>query len=689
MEAEPRDYYDILGIAHDATHEEVRAAFRHEVKRWHPDLHPEHGKSGEALLRAVEDAWKALGDPARRRAYDRSLRRHRSRRSGRIHGRRDSSSRGTSTRRQDTYEGTREDMWLSVTLKAMVLGLLAIAVSLAVVHFWGSIGEPLRTRTRPARRPRDSKTGSAPRATRVLHALVQAAFERGDETVVNSVGMLLRRVTPGESDHVAKPYYLAVYETTQGEYERVMGKGTNPSRFSDSPDRPVESLYYRDAEAFCYRLSAAEGVRYHLPTVEQWEYACRAGSEAVYSSAELLVYAWFDGNSGRRTHLVGQKRANAFGFHDMYGNVWELCEGTLRRGGSFLTAGHLCQRAGSQFFGASESIGFRVAVSPPAKRPETTVAAVQLPQPLDEPTPQERGDPVVPPPRVRLWQPLFKMLEFVSDAAVSKLAAGSRAVASALLRRRETTTAAVQPSQRSAATVTAAHPPQPPDEPTPQERDRPVAVAPRGPLRPRETPAEVARAPRRAVVVRLVADDPEDPKYDGGRWQTPPKTVDDLDHPLPKEHLWQPSSEMVEAARAAVRGRKANVTNSLGMRLRLIHSASPVRFYISVYETTQGQYETVMGSDANRSFARGNLQRPVENVTFEEAQQFCLRLSRVEGLLYCLPSEEQWKLVCASVVDIHGKRLSERAWHKANSRGITHPVGLKRPNAFGLYDMLG
>ena len=92
------------------------------------------------------------------------------------------------------------------------------------------------------------------------------------------------------------------------------------------------------------RLSALEGLEpyydldswtrrggegYRLPTEAEWEYACRAGARRGSASATMTRplgdYAWFIGNSGEKTHPVGQKRPNAFGLHDMHGNVWEWC----------------------------------------------------------------------------------------------------------------------------------------------------------------------------------------------------------------------------------------------------------------------------------------------------------------------------------------------------------------------------
>ena len=125
-------------------------------------------------------------------------------------------------------------------------------------------------------------------------------------------------------------YYLSATEVTQEQYFKVLGK--HPSKFGPGANLPVEQVSWNDAVAFCKKLTEQEkaagrlpeGFAYTLPTEAEWEYACRAGTEGDYAG-DLNKMAWFKDNSGGKTHPVGKKKPNAWGFYDMHGNVWERC----------------------------------------------------------------------------------------------------------------------------------------------------------------------------------------------------------------------------------------------------------------------------------------------------------------------------------------------------------------------------
>ena len=125
---------------------------------------------------------------------------------------------------------------------------------------------------------------------------------------------------------ISRGFWMGKYEVTQGEWEAVMG--ANPSHFKSCGARcPVESVSWEDVQGFIQKLNedereAGSGNRYRLPTEAEWEYAARAGTTGV-RHGELDLIAWYESNSGGRTHPVGGKRANGWGLHDMLGNVWE------------------------------------------------------------------------------------------------------------------------------------------------------------------------------------------------------------------------------------------------------------------------------------------------------------------------------------------------------------------------------
>jgi formylglycine-generating enzyme required for sulfatase activity len=222
---------------------------------------------------------------------------------------------------------------------------------------------------------------------------------------------------------IARPFYMGIYEVTQGEFEAVMG--FNPSHFSaggkgregalyldwskpgggkdkvkelhGTRNFPVENVSWDEAVEFCKKLSALPGEvkarrTYRLPSEPEWEYACRGGASSYHvfhlgdrlSSAQAnfrgaVPYGAAAGPWLQRTCQVGSYKPNAFGLYDMHGNVWEWCadryarddDARVRRGGCWIVGGAECRSAVRRRRVPDDrrfNLGFRVVLEAPNTR---------------------------------------------------------------------------------------------------------------------------------------------------------------------------------------------------------------------------------------------------------------------------------------------------------------------------------
>ena len=377
------------------------------------------------------------------------------------------------------------------------------------------------------------------------------------------------------------PFYLGVTEVTYAQWGRVMNEHTPVGK----ENHPVAGISWEKAVLFCQRLNELpaerkEGRTYRLPTEAEWEYACRAGTATAFcfgdNSLMLKACGWFLDNSQGHTHPVGQLMPNAWGFHDMHGNVWEWCHdwfagysdnkaldprGELvghrrvsRGGGNFSPAADCCSAHRERFVPTDsyDCLGVRIAMN--------VLGETDIRLPV---VPEDQPDQQIPPEKTPVILHNSIGIEFTE----------------------------IDPGQFAMG-----------DTQKPDEDCRPHQV----------------------VITRP--------------------------------------------------------------------------FFISIYEVTNEQWERVLQKAPPGKDLRPDV--PVAGVTWKEALEFCEELSKrndemKSGHIYRLPTEAEWEYACRAgtntrysfgnnenVLDFYG-------WHSGNAANNRHPVGLKDPNTWGLYDMHG
>lgn len=173
--------------------------------------------------------------------------------------------------------------------------------------------------------------------------------------VTNGIGMKFVWIPPGnfmmgspkeekkrradEIQHkvtLTKGFYMGVHTVTQEQWLEIMG--TNPSKFKGEKNLPVEKVSWDDCQEFIKKLADKEKKPYRLPTEAEWEYACRAGAATAYHTGDTIFTTQanfngstlkLDGKKGKnrfKTMPVGSFPANAWGLHDMHGNVFQWCQ---------------------------------------------------------------------------------------------------------------------------------------------------------------------------------------------------------------------------------------------------------------------------------------------------------------------------------------------------------------------------
>jgi formylglycine-generating enzyme required for sulfatase activity len=403
--------------------------------------------------------------------------------------------------------------------------------------------------------------------------------------------------------------------------------------------RPVVDVDWEDAQAYCAWLSGQTGARYRLLSEAQWEYACRAGSGTRYcygDDAERLAdYAWYgeDWEKGS-TQPVGQKRPNAWRVYDMHGNVWEWCQDWYGSDYYAQLANRASAAAGDT---GADSSGTASGTSRNPSGPDSGSSRVirggSWGGDAGGCRSAYRGGGVPGNRGSVLGFRLSRTDRWPSDALT-------------LARQRATAHGRAVPPDR---------------EPGPTPHFAPYQGF-------RDALGDGGEAPEMVYLpggTFRMGDD-------GGR---------DNEKPAHRVRL-----DAFAIGRTPV----------------------TVRGYLRFCEATGGhwpewleegsQYHIETGSSdyyRQHGVSREALDLPVVGVSWSDAQAYCAWLGQQTGEVYELPTEAEWELACRAGSDARygfgddEGRLGEYAWFSGNADGKLHPVGEKKPNAWGLRDMHG
>jgi formylglycine-generating enzyme required for sulfatase activity len=471
-------------------------------------------------------------------------------------------------------------------------------------------------------------------------------------------------------------FYLGKYEVTQAQYEAVMTGNTNglnpkPSNWPNNNERPVEQVSWNDIQVFMSRLNEMEqtagrlpvGWKYVLPTEAQWEYACRAGTTTAYSWGNTIAssnanYNWDgganDGNDFKQTRDVGQYAANPWGFFDMHGNVWEWTtdwyQAAYPTGNPVIdptgpASGSARVRRGGSWY--SDGTNLRS-----AKRTS------HAPSPRHSDLGFRVGFQAVQPDTANPELELFGGAAITSSAGQAWAEPGVEAhdARDGNLTANVTVTGTVDVNSTGTYVLT-------------------YSVA--------DAAGNQASATRTVTV-------------------TGARSVN-LNASVAMDMLWCPPGTFTMGSPFSEANRSSDETE---------HNVTLTKgFYLGKYEVTQAQYEAVMTGNANGLSATpsqfaGTPNRPVEKVSWDDAQVFLTRLNAQQaanlpvGWAYVLPTESQWEYACRAgtttayswgntIASSNSNYNWDGGANDGNDFKQTRDVGQYAANPWGFFDMHG
>ena len=461
-----------------------------------------------------------------------------------------------------------------------------------------------------------------------------------------------------------KNFYMSKYEVTQGQWEALMGN--NPSDFKQGDNYPVESVSWDDVQIFIERFNQETGKDYRLPTEAEWEYAARSGGKSEKYSGfsnddDLYLYANFcDSNCGfeerkddkqndgyRNTSPVGSFRPNGIGIYDMSGNVWEWCQDWYDREyyknspvndpiGPETGTGRVV-RGGGWGDGAGDCRSSIRGSGGPSDGDYVVGFRLVLPQAISVKKQVEKGSKRSP-EGTRDKELEVRML----DEAERKLEYDS-------IKKQQDELWENIPELRKQMIVGALY--DRADDKTRIILGKEIEVWKRAAfIVTREGEIRIIKPVNEIELIEIPAGDFLMGGHDDDKMK--------YDDEKPQHKV------IIEKS-----------------------------FYMQKTEVTQGQWDAIMGS--NPSASRQGDDYPVEGVSWDDVQEFIMKLNNQNSKNYRLPTEAEWEYAARAETKTmwycgdNEVCLNSIAWYEANAEDKTHPVGTKQPNNWGLYDMSG
>ena len=438
---------------------------------------------------------------------------------------------------------------------------------------------------------------------------------------------------------LTKPFYMSIYEVTQEQFEQITGK--NPSRYKEGKTHPVNNIMNNQTrglpiDTFCEKVSAKTGLKVSLPTEAQWEHACLAGTKTRYywgdDPAEVSKYENFKvPNDGFETTApVGSFKPNPWGLYDMLGNVSEWVSDLVTP--SYLGAPTVDP--------AGPGYAFPLAWNPDG----CTLQSLYKWGCFDHPG----------------TYPAYACFgsghtgHGIAPSGIDHM--GFRIVAA--LKPTGTPAQEAKAKNPPKAASTAASVPATAGPADPKVRVPPGCRAAAGTLAEPYTKSGWAQAIVHEATGMEMVYVPAGSFIRGFNLREPTKEEQDIVTYLTLQiGGW---------------GGPHRVTLTKG-------------FYMGKTEVTQAQWEKMMGKNPAH-FKNAGPEAPVEMVSWNDCQEFCQKAGG--GLR--LPTEAEWEYACrAGTKGLYAGDPEAMGWYLGNSDGATHPVGMKKPNAWGLYDMHG